>query len=453
MGTLVAMTTTPTARLAYERARAGDWSHKVLPLRRQAEVTNGWLRERLATVLPEVMRRERFDMWIVVAREYNEDPVLMSLLPAPMMSARRRTILVFHAPGAAEGAETGAFEAMAIANAGIGLDGFYRPMWDKSRTAQAAEDQWQCLRRVVDERRPRRIGIDVAEHFAFGDGLSHHEHEALRAALGEETWARTASAERVAVGWLERRTRGEIDAAGGINQIAHGLIGEAFSSRVVHPGVTKATDVAWWLRQRTVDLGLTCWFQPTVSIQRHGVDLGDIGSSPDEVIRPGDLLHCDFGLHYLGLATDTQQNAYVLRLGEEAPPAGLAHALEVANRQQDLLAAEMVAGRSGNEILAAVRAAMAGQGIEGRMYTHPIGVHGHGAGPIIGLYDQQDGVPGRGDLPLHDDTLHSFEMFAEVAVAEWGGQRVKLASEQIVAFTGGRVHFLGGRQAELHLIH
>ena len=452
------MATTPTARLALERAGASDFASKVLSLRRQAEVTNGWLATRLRTVLPEVMRREGFDLWIVVAREYNEDPVLMSLLPAPMMSARRRTILVFHAPGAAGGDAAAAdgeagFEAMAIANAGIGLDGFYRPMWDKSRTAQASEDQWACLRRVVAERDPRRIGIDVAEHFAFGDGLSHHEHDALRAALGEDLWARTASAERLVVGWLERRSRDEIDAAGGINQIAHGVIAEAFSSRVVHPGVTKAVDVAWWLRQRAADLGLACWFQPTVSIQRRGADLGDIGSSPDEVIRPGDLLHCDFGLHYLGLATDTQQNAYVLRLGEEAPPVGLALALAAANLQQDLLAAQMVAGRTGNEILAAVRDAMAAEGLEGRVYTHPIGFHGHGAGPIIGLYDQQDGVPGRGDLPLHDDTLHSFEMYVELPVAEWDGQRVKLASEQIVAFTGGQVHFLGGRQTELHLIH
>lgn len=440
-------TITPTARLAYDRTHAGDWSAKIVPLRRQPEVTNGWLGERLRTVLPEVMRREGVDLWIVAARESNEDPVLMSLLPAPMMSARRRTILVFHAP------EGGGFEAMAIANAGIGLDGCCRPMWAKTKTAQAPEDQWRCLRRVVAERDPKRIGVDVAVDFAFGDGLSHTEHEALRAALGEGLWARAASAERVAIGWLERRSPGEIDAAGGINQIAHGIIGEACSSRVIHPGFTIALDVAWWMRQRVNGLGLACWFQPTVSIQRRGVRFGDIGSSPDEVIRPGDLLHCDFGLHYLGLATDTRQNAYVLRLGEEAPPAGIVRALQVANRQQDLLAEQMVAGRTGNAVLAGVRAAMAAEGIEGCMYTNPIGFHGHGAGPVIGLYDQQEGVPGRGDVPLYDDTLHSFEMFVEVDVPEWVGQRVKLASEQIVAFTGGDVHYLGGRQTEVHLIH
>src|SRR5690606_25875758 len=122
----------------------------------------------------------------------------------------------------------------------------------------------------------------------------------------------------------------------------HGIIAEAFSSRVAHPGVTTAADLAWWMRQRVNDLGLSCWFHPTVSIQRRGQDLGDIGASPDLVIRPGDLLHCDFGLHYLGLATDTQQNAYVLRPGEQAAPAGARRALQVANRQQDLLAEQMV---------------------------------------------------------------------------------------------------------------
>lgn len=441
---------------SYEREGVSNYREKILPLRQQLEVTNGWLKERLQSVLPRVMQREGVDLWIVSAREYNEDPVLFSLLPAPMMSARRRTILVFHAPGAASGASAAevaaGFEAMAIAGPGIGLDGFYRPMWEKSRTAVASEDQWTVLERVVRERNPVRIGVNTAETFAFGDGLSFSEHEALRAALGPELWARTTSAERVAVGWLELRTAAELAAAPGINQIAHGIIAEAFSSRVIHPGVTSALDVAWWMRQRTQDLGLRCWFQPTVSVQRHGEVIGDIGATPDVVIAPGDLLHCDFGLHYLGIATDTQQNAYVLRFGERAAPAGLQRALAVANAQQDLLATEMVAGRSGNEVLAATLAAMAAAGIEGRIYTHPIGYHGHGAGPIIGLYDQQEGVPGRGDLTLVEDTLHSFEMFAEVAVPEWGGQRVKLATEQIVAFAQGRIEFMGGRQTELHLV-
>jgi hypothetical protein len=434
------------AKLSLATANASDWSRKIQPLRQQTELTNSWLLKRLQLILPAVMKREGIDLWIVASREYNEDPVLMSLLPAPMMSARRRTVLVFHAPA------DGPFEAMAIANAGIGLDGYYQSMWVKSRLAEAEETQEDCLRRVVEERNPQRIGINISADTAFGDGLSVTDHEWLIDALGPDFSARTTGAQGVAVGWLEQRLPEEIEAANGINQIAHGIIGEAFSSRVIHPGVTTAQDVAWWLRQRTNELGLTCWFHPTVSLQRQGVDTDDIGSSPDLIIRHGDLLHCDFGLHHLGLATDTQQNAYVLRLGEDAPPAGIVQALNHANLQQDLLAAQMQAGRSGNEILQGTLDAMREEGITGRIYSHPIGYHGHGAGPMIGRYDRQDSLPGTGEFLLHDDTLFSFEMYLEASIPEWQGQVIKFATEQIAAFTEGRIQYLGGRQTELHLI-
>ncbi len=434
------------ARLPLSSVNISDWSEKILPLRRQADVTNEWLRRRLQKILPQVMRRAGIDMWIVASREYNEDPVLMSLLPAPMMSARRRTVLVFHAP------EEGPFEAMAIANAGIGLDGYYRAMWVKDQMAEAAETQESCLRRVVSDRNPQRIGINYSTETAFGDGLSSTDREWLTEALGTELASRTTEAQDVAVGWLETRLPEEIETANGINQIAHGIIGEAFSSRVVHPGISTAADVAWWMRQRVSDLGLSCWFHPTVSIQRRGVPLGELDSDADAVIRLGDLLHCDFGLHYLGLATDTQQNAYVLRLGEQQAPDGFKRALARANRQQDLLAEQMVTGRSGNEILQGTLTAMKADGLTGRIYSHPIGYHGHGAGPMIGRYDRQDNLPGAGEFALHDDTLFSFEMYVDEYVPEWGDQVVRFKTEQIAAFTDGRIVYLGGRQTELHLI-
>lgn len=415
-------------------------------LRREAEIRNAWLRRRLATVLPEIMRREGVEMWIVSAREANEDPVLMTLLPAPMLSARRRTVLVFHAPA------DGPFEALAIANAGIGLDGFYRAAWDKPQTRAAAETPERCLRRVVTERDPARIAVNVSDEVAFADGLSHAEHRWLMEALGPDLAARSVRAETVAVGWLERRLPEEIAAAEAGNRIAHALIAEAFSSRVIVPGATRASDVAWWLRERARWLGLACWFQPSVSIQRRGEDLGPMGFTPDATILPGDLLHCDFGLHFLGLATDTQQSAYVLRPGEREEPAGMAAAMRAANRQQDLLAAEMVAGRTGNEILRAALEAMRAEGIVGRIYSHPIGYHGHGAGPMIGRYDVQEDLPGPGEARLHDDTLFSFEMYVERPFPAWDGAPIRIGSEQVVAFQHGRIAYLGGRQERLHRI-
>lgn len=418
-----------------ENARLSDWERKILPLRRQAAIRNQWLRVRLEKVLPQIMEREGFDMWIVVAREYNEDPVVMTLLPATMLSARRRTILIFNR------LEDGTLERLTVAR--YGMEPYYTGSWNPDM-----EDQWACVGRLVKEREPRTIGLNVSETFAFGDGLTHSEYEQLMQALGSEYAARTKGAERLAVGWLETRTETEIDAYTGIVQIAHGVIAEAFSSRVVHPGVTTPDDVVWWFRQRANELGLTCWFQPSVSIQRRGAS----EVPGDAVIQPGDLLHCDFGLHYLGLATDTQQNAYVLRLGEADAPAGLKAALKTGNRLQDILAEHMIAGRSGNEILLAALAQARSEGIKPSIYTHPIGYHGHGAGPTIGLWDQQQGVPGRGDYELFLDTCHSMELNIKQSVPEWDGQEVQMALEQDVMVTGGRVCFLAGRQEKLHLI-
>lgn len=421
--------------MAYGRWQTAGRREKILPLREQARVVDGWLAHRLDTVLPEIMRREGIDMWLVIAREYNEDPVLLSLLPSTALSARRLSMLVFFMKA------DGQLERLTVSRYPIAP--FYAAVWDPDK-----EEQWAALARVVRERNPRRIGIDISETFAFGDGLTTSLHRNLIDALGPELAGRTSGAERLAVGWLERRSVPEMQAYPGIVAIAHSLIADAFSSRVCHPGVTTAADLVWWFRQRINDLGLTAWFQPTVDIQRQGC----ARVADSEVIQPGDVLHCDVGLHYLGLATDTQQMAYVLRLGEDEAPAGLAAALRTGNRLQDILASECADGRSGNDILAAALARAQAEGIMASIYTHPLGFHGHGAGPTIGLWDAQQGVPGRGDYPLLADTCHAMELNIRQAVAEWGGQAVQMSLEQDILFSGGLVHFLAGRQTELHLI-
>jgi Xaa-Pro aminopeptidase len=172
----------------------------------------------------------------------------------------------------------------------------------------------------------------------------------------------------------------------------------------------------------------------------------------DAPIEPGDLVHCDVGLSSLGLRTDTQRNGYVLRPGERAAPAGLRAALAVGNRMQDLTTAALTPGRTGNEVLAAARAAAAAEGVDGDVYSHPVGYHGHGAGPTIGMWDQQDGVPGSGDYPVHPDTVYALELAVRVPVPEWDGQLVRMALEQGIALTGDGVEYLDARQTELILI-
>jgi hypothetical protein len=415
---------------------------KILPLRARAQVRNAWLRQRLDEVLPELMQREGFDMWIVVAREYNEDPVIMTLLPEPAMAARRRTILLFSLQA------DGGLERLTLDR--YGHDGYYEAAWDPDE-----ESQYDCLARVVQERDPQVIGLNISETFAFGDGLTHAEYKSIAAALGEEPMARVQGAERLALGWLERRIEPELIVYPGIAEIGHAIIGEAFSSRVIQPGISTTDDVVWWMRQKMLDLGLRAWFQPTIDIQAPGEPFGSIALKDKErrrEILPGDMLHCDMGFYYLGLATDQQQLAYVLKPGETDAPEGLKAGLADGNRLQEIHMAAMQVGRTGNQVLKAALEQAKGEGIEPMIYTHPLGYHGHAAGPTIGLWDRQEGVPGQGDYELFEDSCYAIELNVKRTVPEWDGQEVLFGLEEDAVLAGSGIRWLSGRQTEFHLV-
>ena len=434
-------------------------------LREQADRQQRWLAERMATVLPGLMREHGIDLWVVPMREYNEDPVFTSLVGPTTFAARRRTIYVFHdrcaARTPAPPPDSSCVERLALGGSSQG--GVYetrvsaRPAAGPAGGAAArpaelwGDEQWQLLRAVVEERRPRRIGVNVSATHAFADGLSAGEHEALRQALGPELAARLVPAERLPLDLITVRVPDEAAAFRDLNRIAWEIIGTAFSRAVITPGTTTTDDVVWWMRQRLVELGLDTWFHPSVSVQRKGWTDERLGASP--VIQPGDLLWCDFGVTGLRLNTDTQHMGYVLRPGETAPPAGLRQALARANRLQDIVVAELRPGRTGNQILAAALATMRAEGIDGTVYSHPVGMHGHGAGPLIGRWDAQEGVPGRGDVPVLPSSFYSIELQATSPVPEWDGQRVRAAQEEdVIVGPDGSVRWAWKRQTELHLV-
>jgi Xaa-Pro aminopeptidase len=411
--------------------------NEILSLREQAAIQDRWLKTRLDTIIPELLQREAIDMWLVICREYNEDPVIMSLLPAESMSARRRTILVFAQ------AENGV-ERLTLSR--YSYEGYYEAAWNPDD-----EDQFECLARIVRQRDPERIGINTSDAFAFGDGISHTEFQLIADALGEQYTGRLISAENLCVGWLERRIPEEIIAYPRLVETGHQIIARAFSPALIHPGITSADDVVWWMRETMQEAGLSAWFQPSIDIQAPGQTYQET-ENPRKTIMPGDLLHCDMGFHYLGLATDQQQHAYVLRSGESAAPPGLVAALQEANRLQDIHMEEMQVGRSGNEVLRAALERAKSEGIRPQVYTHPLGVHGHAAGPLVGLWDRQDGVPGVGDYPLYDDTVYSIELNITKSIPEWDGQDARIMLEEDAALTGGEMHWLNGRQETFRLI-
>lgn len=427
---------------------AADGPPAVPPLREQHRVRQEWLKTRLERVLPELMRRHGISMWIVANREYNEDPVFLSLVSPSLFAARRRTILVFFDRGPEKG-----IERLALGGGSNGgLYTVYRDPEIESRELWG-ESQWAMLRKIVEERKPRTIALDISHTHAFSDGLSAGEREKLESALGPWT-TRIVRAENLPLEYLSIRVPEMLPSYRTLMRISHGLIARAFSNEVITPGKTTTADVEWWLRQHVNDLGLNEWFAPTVDIQRKGVRAGAVvGERTDVVIERGDHLHVDFGIKAMGLATDTQHVGYVLKTGETDAPEGLRQALANSNRLQDLLLARLKPGRSGNAILADVLTAMKKAGLTGTVYTHPIGDHGHGAGPIIGLWDRQEGVPGRGDVLVLPSTWYSIELEATTPVPEWDGQPLRSAQEEdAVVDEDGRVSWVLERQTKYHLV-
>jgi Xaa-Pro aminopeptidase len=422
---------------------------RALPsLRDQDAVRQQWLKTRLERVLPTLMRRHGVAMWIVLCREYNEDPVFFSLVSPSAMAARRRTILVFHDQGPEKGVDR-------LALGGGSNGGLYTVYRDPDLENRElwGQGQWKLLRKLVDERKPATIGLNISHTHAFSDGLSAGEREQLEAALGPWT-SRIVRAENLPLEYVSVRVPEMLPTYRQMMRIAHGLISRAFSNEVIQPGKTTTRDVEWWLRQSVNDLGLGEWFPPTVSVQRRGAEARSIlADRTDVVIERGDHLHVDFGIQAMGLATDTQHVGYVLREGETDAPEGLRTALKNSNRLQDLLLERMRPGRSGNAVLADTLAAMKAAGLEGTVYTHPIGDHGHGAGPLIGLWDRQEGVPGRGDVLLLPSTWFSIELQATTPVPEWGGQKVRSAQEEDAALDeSGKISWVLERQTNYHLI-
>ena len=418
-------------------------------MREQAAVQQRWLEARLDQNLPAVMRAHGVDMWVVAMREYNEDPVFRALVSPTTFAARRRSIYVFYDRGPALGVERlalggtsqgGLFRA--VRDSESAPDGRPRELWGKA--------QWDFFGRIVRERNPAAIAVNISHEHNFGDGLSAGEWEQLQAALGPELSARVVRRERLAIDYLSLRVPDMLPTFRRTQELAHEIIATAFSNAVITPGVTTTDDVVWWMRQRLADLGLTTWFQPSVDVQRRGVAMQD---SVAPVILRGDVLHCDFGITALGLNTDTQHMGYVLREGEAAPPPGLRAALAASNRLQDIAMAEMRPGRTGNEALAATLARMRAAGMDGTVYSHPVGDHGHGAGPLIGMWDRQDGVPGRGDVPILARTWFSIELQAATSVPEWDGQFVRSMQEEDAAMDAdGVITWVLARQTEYHLV-
>lgn len=424
---------------------ASTYAQVVLPEREQARVIDEILEERFNTVVPALMERTGIDMWIIISREYNEDPLLKTMLPSTWLSARRTTMIVFY-----QDAKKKSLEKMAIARYNVGES--IKASWDMKKFP----DQWDALVDIIATRNPQKIGLNISENFAHADGLDHTHYDMLMKKLPSTLKSKVVSAEPLAVGWMETRTEKEMQIYPKLVAITHDIIKEGFSSKVVTPGVTTTDDLVWWFRQKLTSLGLITWFHPSVAIQRSDSTsfehLRSFSNRPkDDVVQPGDLLHVDFGITYLRLNTDCQQHAYVLKPGETDAPASIKKAFANSNRLQDILTSNFKTGRTGNEILLASLQQAKSEGINPSIYTHPLGFNGHAAGPTIGMWDMQQGVPGSGDYKLYPKTAYSIELNSGTFIPEWK-KEIRIMLEEDGYFDGSSFRYIGGRQENLHII-
>ena len=410
--------------------------------RERVAVENRILVERLDTLLPRLMKETGIDLWLVLSREYAEDPVYFTLVPQPSFAARRTTLLAFHRK------PDGSVDRLVVNRYPLGEP--YQSVW----SGGDLDAQWRALGKLIAERRLGRIGINVSRQWPIADGLSKALHDRLLEVLPEGYADRLVSAQDLVVRWTETRIPAEHGAYAQAVALARSVVADAFSSRVVTPGVTTTDDVAWYIRSRYEQLGLSVWFMPDVNLQRAGLDCDRDGPfcGTQGVIEPGDVLHTDVGLCYLKLCTDTQEMGYVLREGETEVPKGLRDAMAQGNRWQDLLLAQFRTGRTGSDVLARTRSAAEMAGIVSSTYSHPIGFFGHAAGPTIGMWDDQSGQADGGRWPLYPDTAYAIEGNIKAQVPEWGGQWVQVKLEQSALFDGERVQYLAGRQTDWHVV-
>jgi hypothetical protein len=334
------------------------------------------------------------------------------------------------------------------------MRGLHKDAWDwRAWDNEKKESQWDCLARIVRERDPKRIAINESDEIWAAGGLTSALKKKLIQAVGTVYAGRLESGEPLSVLWLETLLDEELELYERTVSIAHALIAETFSNRAITPGVTTTNDLLYYYCQRVSDLGLKLYAWPWVRIRARDPKSVEKWGANDTVVRRGDLIQIDAGIEYLRFFTDHCESAYVLRPGETDAPAGVRAVLAEANRLQDIFLSEMKEGRSGNEILAAILAGAKAKGIPGpKIYSHSIGLFLHEPGPLIGLPWEQVDTGVRGRVRLVPNTTFTAELSAAAPVPEWDGRELRLALEQVVAYTSRGAYFLDGRQTRFHLV-
>ncbi len=417
---------------------------KLLPVREQQAVRESWLKKRLNTMLLPMMRQQKIDMWIVVNEEFHSDPVTAYIAP-PLVYDGRRDFFIF--------ADRGGDKLDRIALVRYPeehLKYFFEVL------NPPGKDVPDTLRRLVDERKPKTIALNMGGTRGVTSSLTHDSYKYLSETLGADYTSRFVSAAPLIVEYMDTRLPEELETYRTAVELTDILTRRAFSNEVITPGKTTVGDVRWWWLQQVNNLGLDVWFQPDLRIQRQNQETGKTlqflsVAEESEVIKRGDVIHIDCGLNYMGLSTDWQKMGYVLREGEKDVPEGLTKALKNTNRLQDALFTHIKPGAKGFEVYAATMADMKNLGIEAMIYSHSIGNQGHALGASVDFRRPTAGAPL--EPPFREGSYTSIELSTSTPVPEWAGQKVTIMMEDDAYLTKDGMKWFRPRQTAFYVIH
>ena len=393
---------------------------KIRSLKEQYALKDQCLKERLEIILPQVMEDADVDMWIVASKEYHEDPTFKAMVPAEYLTARRITMFAFSK-------EADGIHRYSLSMPDKSVAKFYESKWQFGK-----EDQMVALKRLIEEKDPKRIALNMSKEFAVCDGFSIGLYQMFKESLGEDIMNKMVNDDLLAMKFMEIRTPTELKLMPEVMSVAHDIMERMYTTDVIKPGITTTNDLEWFMKEEVNKLGLSYWFEPTMDLQRKN---GDESRYDSCVIQKGDLLHCDFGIYYMNMCTDTQRLGYVANDDEDTMPQYLLDGMKVGNRFQDIVRENMIVGRTGNEVFEAAMKQAKEEGIQAMLYSHPCNMYGHGPGPTIGLFSNQNAIPIKGDVKLSNNTVYALELNVKV-------DDYYYFLEETVALTDDGVNFL-----------
>jgi Xaa-Pro dipeptidase len=430
----------PSAQAAQQQANDAPAIH--LPTwSQQIAIREQWLTKRHAALL-DMMRRHNINMWIVVNEEFHDDPLTQYIAP-PRPYTGNRDIFVFIDTGTA---------LRKVAVTGYAEENVQR-FFEAPDDPKPAE---QVLSALYQQYHPEHIGLSIDAKRGVQRSLTHDSYLFLAKALGPGAEAHFVPAADLIEEYSDTRLPDEFEPYKLLVELTDQLTRRAFSNEVVTPGKTTIGDVRRWLYDQMGANDVTTWFQPDLRLQRRGrvpsTSRGFLSVEPEEtVIQPGDVLHLDFGITCMGLNTDWQKEAYVLRPGETDAPAGLKQALANTNTLQESLMTRSRPGKIAGVVYDEIMADMKQHGIEAKVYSHPIGEQGHGLGASLDYRASQQAATG--GKQLRKGSYISIELNSATPVPEWNNQKVYVMEEDDAYLTDTGFQTFLPRQTSFYLIH